>query len=69
MVDQKIFKIADQLKNVLNEQMATAQKSLLSLPEGETKSKLKKLLSAAASGKLSQGAAQKELQKIMSNAR
>ena len=69
MVDKKIFEIADQLKSVVKEQQVQAHKALLSLPEGETKNSLKRLLNEASSGRLSQQDAQKELEKIMKDAR
>ena len=69
MVDKKIFEIVEQLKSVVNEQKAQAQKALLSLPEGETKDKLRGLLNEASTGRLSQQDAQKELEKIIKNAR
>jgi len=68
MIDKKLFKIADQLKSIMNVQKTKAQEALLSLPEGDTKTKLKSLLNEASAGRLSQQDAQRELEKIMKNA-
>lgn len=68
MVNQKIFDIANQLQDVVKEQMGEAKKALQGLPEGETKKSLDSLLKQAATGKLSHDDAQKELSKIIKNA-
>jgi len=69
MVDNKLFGIVDQLKDVIKQQQAEAYKALLALPDGETKTGLRRLLNEASKGELSQVDAQKELEKIMKNAR
>jgi len=69
MVDKKIFEMADQLKSIVETQKAEAHKGLLSLPEGATRNNLKSLLNRASSGRLSIQDAQKELGKILNNAR
>jgi len=68
MVNEDIFKIADQLRNVVDQQKEQARKALLSLPEGETKRRLTDLLRQATSGKISHVDAQKEIQKIVADA-
>lgn len=68
MVNEKIFKIADQLRDVVQQQMAQAKTALGALPDGETKDKLQELLRRASSGKVSHVDAQKEVQKIINNA-
>ncbi len=65
MVNKEIFKIADQLKGVVNDQMKLAQQGLLSLPEGGMKEDLKNLLQRASSGKVTQADAQREIKKII----
>lgn len=67
MIDSEIFKIAGQLKDVVNKHKANAEKALLSLPEGKTKEDLKSLLRKASSGKVRQEDAQRELAKIIKN--
>lgn len=68
IVNDKIFQIAGELKNVVHEQMEQAQEAIGNLPEGETRDKLKDLLRRASSGKISHDDAQKEIQKIIANA-
>jgi hypothetical protein len=69
MIDSKIQDIAGQLKNVVNEQLAVAKDALTKIPDGDTKQNLEALLKKASTGKLSSEDAQKELKKILSNAR
>ena len=68
MVGNTIFEIAEQLKRVMHDQQAQARKALISLPEGETKDNLRRLLNEASTGKLSLEDAQREIQNIMKNA-
>ena len=68
MINKEIFKIADQLQNVVKQQQQQAQQVLMSLPEGETKNRLTNLLRVAASGKISHVDAQKEIKKIIEDA-
>jgi len=68
MIDKKLFKIVDNLKSIMDAQKTKAHEALLSLPDGETKDKLKILLREASTGRLSQQDAQRELEKIMKNA-
>lgn len=69
MVNEEILKLGQQLKNVVDEQMKQAKNALSNLPEGQTKSELEALLKRAASGSVSPQQAQKEVQKIIDNAR
>ena len=69
MIDNKLFEIAGQLKDVVSEHKANAQKAILSLPEGKTKEDLKSLLRKASTGKVSQKDAQREINKIITDAR
>lgn len=68
MVNKEIFKIADQLQGVVQEQMKQAKQALANLPEGETKTNLENLLKRASTGKVSHHDAQREVQKIIKDA-
>lgn len=68
MVNKEIFKIADQLQGVVQEQMEQAKQALSNLPEGRTKKSLEDLLKRASTGKVSHVDAQREVQKIIKNA-
>lgn len=68
MVNKKIFEISARLQDVVREQMQIANKSLVALPESETKEKLTVLLRRASSGKVSAQDAQKEINEILKNA-
>ena len=68
MVNKEIFKIADQLQSVVQQQMKQAKQALSALPEGETKSNLEDLLRRASRGKVSHIDVQREVQNIIKNA-
>lgn len=68
MINKEIFKIADQLQGVVQQQMKQARQALANLPEGETKSNLEDLLRRASTGKVSHVDAQREVEKIIKNA-
>lgn len=68
MVNKDIFKIANQLQSVVQQQMKAAKDALSDLPEGETKKSFQDLLNRASSGKISHKDAQREINKIIKNA-
>lgn len=68
MINKEIFGIADQLKNVVDQQMKLAKEAIANIPEGETKNNLQDLLKRASSGKVTHADAQREIQNIMKNA-
>ena len=69
MIDKKIIDIANSLQLVMNQHLEAARKAMLDVPEGETRLKLEELLKSASTGKLKPEDAQKELEKIIKNAR
>lgn len=68
MINPKILEIANQLQDVVQEQVGEANKALANMPDGKTKDKLKGLLKSAQSGNLKPEDAQREITKILSNA-
>lgn len=68
MVNEEIFKIANQLQDVVKQQMSEANKALSVLPNGDTKKRLENLIKRASTGKLSHADAQREIQKIIKDA-
>lgn len=68
MINDKILKIADELKGELKAQQNTALKAIANIPEGKTKEDLKKLLAKAGSGEVAFEDIQKEVNKIIQNA-
>jgi tRNA(Ile2) C34 agmatinyltransferase TiaS len=68
MINNKIFELADQLKDALAEQAKGARQSIEDLPEGPHKEQLGELLRKAKSGKVTVKEVQKEISKILANA-
>jgi hypothetical protein len=66
-VNKKLSDIANQLGEVVKEQMRDAKNALDKLPPGATKEALGDLLRKSSSGKISHEAAQKEIKKIIDN--
>lgn len=68
MLNNKIFKIAAELKTEMKAQQKAALEGLAALPDGATKESLKRLLSKAGSGEYSIADMQREVNKIIQDA-
>lgn len=68
MINDRILKLADELKGELKAQQSLAFKAIADIPEGKTKDDLKKLLAKAGSGEVAFEDIQKEINKIVQNA-
>ena len=69
MINKEVFEMADKLKKTVLDNKLAAENALKNIPEGDTKKRLTELLKAASSGKLKPEDAQRELQKVINNAR
>lgn len=68
MIDERLERIAGELKDVVKDSKRQALAALENIPEGDTRKKLHALLKRATAGKLSQEQAQKEINEIIKNA-
>ncbi len=69
MINPEVFEMANKLKKVVIDNKKAAEEALKGIPDGSTKDRLTSLMKSAASGKLKPEDAQRELQKVINDAR